>query len=184
MADERTHLLPGSSHDRRQRSLSTSSHWSQSLRWTLPQPPARSPQFRFPARPDDALPADLTVHSLDHYLPGLPSAPVPKAAVQIIWLLHLIIEAASPTEHVRYASSRQEWVESTRIKRTQENLENILLNVWRDFLSATRNDSVEEKDDIEELLWYRVGLSNESNGEVVRSEHPTCNATAISLTSP
>ncbi|KAG9083855.1 hypothetical protein FRC06_004343 [Ceratobasidium sp. 370] len=166
MADERTHLLPGSSHDRRQRSLSTSSHWSQSLRWNLSQPPARTPQFRFSARPDDTLPTDLTVGALEQYLPGLPAAPAPRAAVQIIWLLYLIIEAASPAERTRCSSSRQEWVQSTRVKRTQENLENLLLTVWRDFLNEARDDA--EIDEIEELLWYRVGLSNDINGDVVR----------------
>jgi hypothetical protein len=166
MADERTQLLPGS-HDRRQRSLSTSSHWSQSLRWTLPQPPTRSPQFRFSTRPDDTLPTELTIETLDQYLPGLPTAPIPKAAVQIIWLLHLIIEAAS-VEHVRYASSRQEWMQRSRIKRIQENYENMLLGIWRGFLNEPRDGFLDEGDDIEELLWYRVGLSSDSNGEVVR----------------
>ncbi|QRV94972.1 hypothetical protein RhiJN_22990 [Ceratobasidium sp. AG-Ba] len=168
MADERAHLLPSSSHGRRQRSLSTSSHWSQSLRWGLSQPPARSPQFRFPSRPDDILPADLTINTLEQHLPGLPTAAAPRAAVQIIWLLYLITEAASPTERVRYSSSRQEWIETTRVKRTRENLENLLLAVWRDFLNETRDSSGEETDEIEELLWYRVGLSGDSNGDVVR----------------
>ncbi|KAG8736008.1 hypothetical protein FRC10_009891, partial [Ceratobasidium sp. 414] len=169
MADERSHLLPGSSHDRRQRSLSTSSHWSQPLRWNLSQPPARTPQFRFSARPDDMLPTDLTIGALEQYLPGLPAAPASRAAVQIIWLLYLIIEAASPAERTRYSSSRQEWVQSTRVKRTQENLENLLLAVWRDFLNGARDDAVEERDEIEELLWYRVGLSDDINGDVVRA---------------
>ncbi|KAG8731186.1 hypothetical protein FRC12_019853, partial [Ceratobasidium sp. 428] len=168
MADERTHLLPGGSHDRRQRSLSTSSHWSQSLRWGLSQPPARTPQFRFSTRPDDTLPTDLTISTLEQHLPGLPAAPAPKAAIQIIWLLYLIIEAASPVERTRNSTSRQEWMQSIRVKRTQENLENLLLTVWRDFLNGTRDNPIEEKDEIEELLWYRVGLSNETNGDIVR----------------
>ncbi|CAE6526411.1 unnamed protein product [Rhizoctonia solani] len=165
-ADERTQLLPGPSQTRRQRSLSTSSHWSQSLRWTLPQPPARSPQFRFSTRPDDGLPTDLTLDSLEEYLPGLPTSAVPRAAVQIIWVLHLIIEAAS-AERVRYGNSRQEWMAQSRMKRTQDNYESLLLSVWGRFLNETR-DGVDEGDDIEELLWYRVGLSNDANGEVVR----------------
>ncbi|KAG9086228.1 alcohol dehydrogenase, partial [Ceratobasidium sp. 392] len=134
-----------------------------SLRWNLSQPPARTPQFRFSARPDETLPTDLTISALEQYLPGLPAAPAPRAAVQIIWLLYLIIEAASPTERVRYSSSRQEWMQSTRVKRARENLENLLLTVWRDFLNGARDDSVEERDEIEDLLWYRVGLSNDAN---------------------
>ncbi|CAE6458139.1 unnamed protein product [Rhizoctonia solani] len=165
-ADERTQLLPGPSQDRRQRSLSTSSHWSQTLRWTLPQPPTRSPQFRFSARTDESLPTDLTIDSLEEYLPGLPTSPVPRAAVQIIWLLHLIIEAAS-MERVRYANSRQEWTARSRMKRTQDNYESLLLSIWRSFLNEAR-DGADEGDDIEELLWYRVGLSNDGNGEVAR----------------
>ncbi|QRW22149.1 hypothetical protein RhiXN_09736 [Rhizoctonia solani] len=165
-ADERTHLLPGPSQERRQRSLSVSSHWSQSLRWTLPQPSARTPQFRFSTRPDESLPTDLTMDSLEEYLPGLPTSIVPRTAVQIIWLLHLIIEVSS-VERVRYGSSRQEWMAQSRMKRTQENYESLLLNIWRGFLSETR-DGADEGDDIEELLWYRVGLSNDANGEVVR----------------
>ncbi|CAE6397638.1 unnamed protein product [Rhizoctonia solani] len=137
-----------------------------SLRWTLPQPPARSPQFRFATRPDDSLPTDLTIDSLEEYLPGLPTSTVPRAAVQIIWLLHLIIEAAT-VERVRYANSRQEWMARSRMKRTQDNYESLLLTIWRGFLNETR-DGIDEGDDIEELLWYRVGLSNEENGEVVR----------------
>lgn len=58
----------------------------------------------------------------------------------------------------------------TRVKRKQDNLETLLLNVWRDFLREAHDDLVEEMDDIEALLWYRVGLSNDSNGEVVRGE--------------
>ncbi|GAB1524189.1 hypothetical protein RhiTH_007342 [Rhizoctonia solani] len=104
--------------------------------------------------------------SLEEYLPGLPTSIVPRTAVQIIWLLHLIIEVSS-VERVRYGSSRQEWMAQSRMKRTQENYESLLLNIWRGFLSETR-DGADEGDDIEELLWYRVGLSNDASGEVVR----------------